>query len=156
MATRTAGLVPRTGQWNGVYVGTDLETRTVRLAMNRRGARLSGEMTIVLDPATGASGTARFTGSYAAAKVNLTITIPRTRYRPRAEMKLTGRLTAVEDGNQAIVAVTAPARVDQGGSIRGIPLNGAMVLSTAETEIREEMAFAAEDGGAWVDPGTGN
>lgn len=152
MATRKAGLVPRTGQWTGTYIGTDLEIRTVHLAMNRRGARLTGRLTIVFDAATGESGIASFAGTYTSGKVNLTVTIPRGRLRQRSTMKVTGRLVALEDGRQAIIATTTPDRGDQGASLNETPLDGVLALRTTDEE-PETPSFAAEDGGAWVDPG---
>src|SRR5687768_15710104 len=152
MATRKAGSVPRTGQWTGTFVGTDLETRTVHLAMNRRGTRLTGRLTIVFDAATGESGIAAFAGTYTSGKVNLTVTIPRGRLRQRSTMKMTGRLVPLEDGGQAIIATTTPGRGDQGAVLKETPLDGALVLRTTDQE-PEMPSFAEEDGGAWVDPG---
>ena len=152
MATRKAASAPRTGQWTGTYIGTDLETRAVYLAMNRRGTRLTGRLTIVFDAATGESGVAAFTGTYTAGKVNLTVTIPRGRLRQRSTMKVTGRLVALEDGGQAIVATTTPGRGDQGATLNETPLDGVLALRTTDEE-PEMPSFAEEDGGAWVDPG---
>lgn len=143
------GIAPRTGAWSGIFVGMDLIARELTLALDRKGNRLSGELTITVNASTGQRAAIRVTGSSSAGKVTLSAPLPRSAKGPKVAIRISGRVVASTRGRQAIIATAAPATTTKLTEAGGIPLYGSLTLTSGPTTIR----VADGEGGGWVDEG---
>jgi hypothetical protein len=147
MAVKKKTAASLAGSWTGYYAGTDLVPRRADLALDQRGARLTGELSLVANTKTGARARAKISGQATGGKITLKATLPKAAKITGAAMTITGQIVQAH-GDNVILAVTLPiGKLKTVNAVGGIPLKGTFTLRSVSLLEAE----GDEGNPAWVE-----